>query len=182
MEDIDTPNNFKRLTAQNWMERDEVSSAFAALDLETGARVDISADGWAERFLAIELSSGVPEEIREMWDVARGVLLYGWFFYPLYALGEDQLRRVADAAVLLRYREVGGPSGPASGAPPSFKARLDWLIARGFISATVEQRWNAIRNLRNYGSHAAYARIETPLGALQSLAVLADSINALFDA
>lgn len=176
------PTSFKRLTASNWTEPDEASSAFAALNLESGAREDIDADGWAERFLSIELSHVVPEDIRDMWAVARGVLLYGWFFYPLYALGEDQLRRVADAAVLIRYEQVGGPNDRRTGRTPNLKRRLAWLIANGFISETVQQRWDAIRNLRNYGSHPSFARIEMPVGALQSLAVLADEINALFDA
>lgn len=131
MDEIHIPKNFKQLTPKNWTEPDELSSAFAALDLESGEREDISADGWAEHFLSIELSPAVPEEIRDMWAGDRGVLLYGWFFYPLYALGEDQLRRVADAAVLIRYEQVGGPNDPRSGRPPGLKPRLDWLIAHG---------------------------------------------------
>jgi hypothetical protein len=162
------------------MEPDEVSSAFAALDLSTGARRDLSADDWAERFLAIELSLLVPEQIRDMWAVARGVLLYGWFFYPLYALGEDQLRRVADAAVLLRYQQAGGPRNPTSDRWPDLKPRLDWLVAQGVINRRVAPRWDAIRNLRNYGSHASSARIEMPTEALRSLAVLAEEIDALY--
>lgn len=174
------PDNFKHLTVSNWAEPDEVSSSFAAFDLVNGRQEDLSPDDWAERFLAIELSPLVPDAIRDMWGVARGVLLYAWFFYPLYALGEDQLRRVADAAVLLRYQSAGGPRDPRSGGWPSLKRRLDWLIERGIISRRVEQRWNATRNLRNYGSHATYARLEMPIGALQSLTILADEINALY--
>jgi hypothetical protein len=48
----------------------------------------------------------VPGEVREMWEAARGLLLYGWFFYAIYAIGEHELRRVADAAVLHRYQQA----------------------------------------------------------------------------
>ena len=34
-------------------------------------------------FLSVELDEKVPHEIKELFAVARGVLLYGWFFYPL---------------------------------------------------------------------------------------------------
>ena len=180
MDEAHVPPNFKHLTVSNWAEADEVSNAFAAFNLVTGEQEDVSANGWAERFLAIELSTSVPAEIRDMWAVARGLRLYGWFFYPLYALGEDQLRRVADAAVLLRYQQAGGPRDPTSEAWPSLKRRLDWLIARGIIDTRVEHRWNATRNLRNYGSHATRARLEMPIGALQSLAILAGEIDALY--
>jgi len=40
-----------------------------------------------------------------MWEVARGLLLCGWFYYAIYAIGEHELRRVADAAVLHRYQQ-----------------------------------------------------------------------------
>jgi hypothetical protein len=43
-----------------------------------------------------------------MWQATRGMLLYGWFYYAIYAIGEHQLRRVADAAVLHRYQQADG--------------------------------------------------------------------------
>jgi hypothetical protein len=174
------PGDFKRLTVDNWREPDEAAHAFREINLATGERREATADRWAERFLAVELSLQVPDAIRDMWVVARGMLLYAWFFYPLYALADDQLHRVADAAVLLRYQQADGPLDGRSGDWPALKARLDWLIAQGIIDKTVEQRWDAIRNLRNYGSHATYARIEMPIDALQSLGILAKEIDALY--
>lgn len=70
----------------------------------------------------------------EGWEVARGVLLYGCFYSPLYALSEHQLRRVADAAILHRYQQAGGPPNkkrdPDDGQLrwPDFKRRVEWLI------------------------------------------------------
>src|SRR6202042_2696215 len=66
-------------------------------------------EGWAERFLAVDLAPAVPSEVRDMWEAARGLLLYGWFYYAIYAIGEHELRRVADAAILHRYQQAGGP-------------------------------------------------------------------------
>jgi hypothetical protein len=81
-----------------------------------------------------------------MWEVARGVLLYGWFYYPLYALGEHQLRRVADAAVLRRYQQAGGPPNkkrdPDDGQLrwPDFKRRVEWLTDHGIIAPEKQGR------------------------------------------
>jgi hypothetical protein len=102
------------------------------------------------------------------------------FYYPLYALGDEQLHRVADAAVLQRYEQLGGPRR-ANGRWPTLKSRLDWLIARAFISREVEQRWDAIRSLRNYGSHATFQSLRMPMDALRTLEILRDEIDALFE-
>jgi hypothetical protein len=106
----------KHLTVQNWLNPDETGRAFGEVNFATGERRAGSGDGWAEQFLAVELRNEVPVEIREMWEVARGLALYGWFYYPLYAIAEHQLRRVADAAVLHRYRRGDGP--PSKKADP----------------------------------------------------------------
>jgi hypothetical protein len=43
----------------------------------------VSGEDWAVRFLAVELSAKVPEDVQQLFAVARGVLVYGHFFYPL---------------------------------------------------------------------------------------------------
>jgi hypothetical protein len=97
-------------------------------------------------FAAASIAKAATVEVRVMWEVARGVLLYGWFYYPLYALGEHQLRRVADVAVLYRYQQAVGPPNkkpnPEDGQPtwPSFKRRVDWLIDNGVIAAEKQHR------------------------------------------
>jgi hypothetical protein len=123
----------------------------------------------------------VPAEVKDLWEVARGVLLYGYFFYPLYMLGDEQLHRVADAAVLHRYRELGGLSHARTEDPPTFGRRLEWLIRNGHIPAALEIRWNAIRGLRNLGSHVERHSLQMPIDALNSLALLAKEINSLFE-
>jgi len=174
------PTGLKHLTADNWLEPDKAARAFREVNFATGEEREASASRWAHLFLAVDLSPEVPDAIHDMWVIARGVLLYAWFFYPLYALGDDQLHRVADAAVLLRYQQAGGPEDTRSGQWPTLKKRLNWLIEQGIIDKTVEKRWDAIRNLRNYGSHATYARIEMPIDALRTLEILAREIDALY--
>jgi hypothetical protein len=169
----------KDLNVANWREPDEANALFGEIDRYTGQARILDGDDWAARFLAVELSEQTPEDVRTMWAAARGALAYGAFFYPMYALGDEQLHRVADAAVLHRYEQLNGPRLP-SGRWPDLKPRLDWLIARGVISRELEQRWDAIRNLRNFASHATFQRLQTPGQALQTLEILREEINGLF--
>ena len=172
-------SGIKHLTVDNWRDPDEANAIFGEINRVTGQARILDGDDWAARFLAVELSERVPEDVRTMWAAARGALAYGAFFYPLYALGDEQLHRVADAAVLHRYEQLDGPR-LHSGRWPDLKPRLDWLIARGVISRELEQRWDAIRNLRNYASHATFQHLEPPGQALQTLNILRDEIDGLF--
>lgn len=58
--------------------------------------------------------------------------------------------------------------------------RLRWLLERGHIAPDRERRWQAIRELRNVGSHADRQSLIMPVNALQSLTVLRHEIDALF--
>lgn len=175
----------KHLTVSNWMDPDPICLKFVDVNFRTGERRTPGADLWAERFLAVNLGARVPEEVRGMWEAARGLLLYGWFFYAIYALGEHQLRRVADAAILHRYQQVGGPPARHSGPEgetrwPSLLARVDWLISAGVIPAEKRPRWDLIRELRNETTHADFRHLTPPHEALRALELLATEIDALF--
>jgi hypothetical protein len=69
-----------------------------------------------------------------------------------------------------------GDSGFSSASLPA----IEWLIKRGIIRREAAGRWEAIRELRNEGTHADFAHIATPLDAVQSLEILRDEIDALF--
>lgn len=170
---------FKNPTAKDWLEPDPTGRMFVEINAMTGERRDFTADRWAECFLGVDLDPSVPEQVREMWSIARGVLLYGWFFYPLYAIGDRELHRVADAAVLHRYRDAGGPT-QKDGKWPSLNRRLDWLLREGLIPEEVEGRWDAIREVRNEATHADYPALLMPMDAMRSLDILAKEIDALF--
>ncbi|HEX4838673.1 MAG TPA: hypothetical protein VFV03_09150 [Solirubrobacteraceae bacterium] len=177
----------KHLTTENWLEPDAIPSMYVEVHAQTGERRAASGTAWAERFLAVTLAPSAPIEVHEMWEVAQGILCYGWFYYPLYAIGEHQLRRIADAAILHRYQQAGGPPNkkpdPEDGQPtwPPFKRRVDWLLAQGIIPEQKRARWDVIRELRNETTHASIRHIEPPTESLRVLELLADEISTLFD-
>jgi hypothetical protein len=130
---------------------------------------------WARDFLSVELSAEVPSEIRDLFAIARGAMLYGWFFYPLFRLGEEQLYRVLEAAAKLRYREAGGMKKNLS-----FFEAIDFLVEMGLIPENGRERWTAAKNLRNLASHPERATVVPPGFAQRMLTVSARDIDNLF--
>ncbi|MDQ6750398.1 MAG: DUF4145 domain-containing protein [Actinomycetota bacterium] len=165
---------FKALTPNNWDRLDETNANFVRHSPIAGF-VPMNGNDWARAFLAVELTNEVPGEIRDLFAVARGALLYGWFFYPLFRLGEDQLHRVAEAAAARRYHDLGGPE-----QEPRFARTIDWLVKHGAIPAEEKERWHAARELRNIGSHPKQQWQVPPGQALSILTVTAEAVNALF--
>lgn len=128
----------------------------------------------------MDLGEQVPSEIRDMFHVARGILPYGWFFYPLYRVGEEQLHRVCDAAAASRYRQIGGPLNH-EGKHPSFHGRIGYLVKHGVITDEYEQLWDYFRDARNQGSHAHFQSAHPPGRSAESLREAAEAITSLFD-
>jgi hypothetical protein len=169
------PLNFKTLTRQNWTEPDPVLRHFVGVSKVGGTVKKLAGDDWAGYFLAVHLADGVPTDVQELFAVARGVCLYGWFFYPLYHLGEEQLFRVADTTVAAKCKQMGGPD-----LETSFGGRLDWLKARGVLNADERRWWGSIRELRNLASHPDFQSIHPPGSVLRMFQDVAQRISELF--
>jgi hypothetical protein len=169
------PLNFKTLTEENWTEPDPVLRHFVAVSRRDGTVKRLAGDDWAGHFLSIHLAEDVPHEVQELFDVAKGVCIYGWFFYPLYHLGEEQLFRVADTAVAAKCKQMGGPD-----LETSFGRRLDWLKARAVLSANERRWWDSIRQLRNLASHPDFQSIHPPGSVLRMFRDVGQRIDELF--
>jgi hypothetical protein len=163
--------SIKELTPGNWRDADPVMAAFGKLDPQRGPR-KMEADDWAEIILSIDIDPRAPQELRSLFTAARGCLLYGWFYYPLYALGDDQLHRVAERAVAYRAKQVGAPSNVRN-----FKDRIDWLGERGVIPSKDVRRWHAIRGVRNEGTHPDFQRLAPPSWSIETLMIVAEAID-----
>lgn len=175
--EFDVELGFKGLAADNWLTPDSTLELFVRLSVV--GPIQITAEQWAERFIAVELAAAVPIEVRRLFAVARGVLVYGGLFYPLYGLGEERLFVVADAAILHRYRRAGGTRRP-NGAWPRYVDRLRWLNRAGALDGAELERWQSLRELRNLAAHSEEQTLMTPSDALRMLEVVARDINALF--
>ncbi len=161
---------FKEITAKNWLELDEVIKHFTGMD---------PAGEYVKAVLGAELSEKVPDGVRALFAVARGAILYGYVFYPLYALGEEQLYRIGEAALTHRCGQLAMPKKEKGRT--TFWDRVEWLKEQGVISARDAERWHALRRLRNSASHPERQSLLSPGQAMGFLYNLAEDISALFD-
>lgn len=164
----------KKLSPENWLESDLASTVWISrIDAEGEHLID--AEDRLREILEPTLDEAVPDEVRRLFEVARGTLAYGWFFYPLYTLGGDQLYRVADAATVHKCRGMQAPK-----SRKTFNKRVDWLVENGAILESDKFDWDTTRMGRNIGSHDEIQHIFSPGDAMLTLRRVADKINALF--
>lgn len=171
----DEDDGIKKLTTENWLEGDDILKAFVRLDA-TGRRSALTKEVLAERFLSIDLSEEVPSKIQTLYRTARGVLLYGYFFYPLYVVGLGEISRTAEAAITRKFKELRGPKKSGT-----FAARLEWLHEAGHLTDKEKFIWDTIRRDRNETAHPSYQMVQPPADLVRDLRVTAHCINCLFD-
>jgi hypothetical protein len=165
---------FKALTEANWSKPDPTTLLFGRLTAD-GPR-SVTGEEWLKICLAPILNKSVPIQVRRIYEVSRGSLAYGYYFYPLYTLAYQQLYRVLDTATLYKCRAENAPKMETN----SFSKRIDWLFKQCFLPPEDRIVWDACRRLRNYYSHPEDQTIMGPNIALGELHVTADRINQLF--
>jgi hypothetical protein len=167
----------KKITSENWLERDGAQFAaveYTSLNDSYGYLMDGS--DWIRNFTEPELSDRVPEEVQSLFEVARGALCYGYFFYPLYTLGFEQLFRVAEAAITIRFTQLGGDRTKVT----NLKGRIDFLKNKNELTVSEASSWSTMREFRNRVSHPERQNIHPPgqvVGALQHFVRM---VNDLF--
>jgi hypothetical protein len=167
---------FKKLTRENWLEPESMMDAFVHVSRTDQMKVPISPDEWVDRFLKPQLDSEVPIEIVRLFEVARGSVAYGYFFYPLYTLAGEQLYRIAEAAVSARSQMVG----TLPRAARTFRGQLNFLREKNIVSDQDCAWWDVARELRNYVSHPRNQSILMPFDVLRDLYEVSIRINRLF--
>jgi len=96
-------------------------------------------------------------------------------FYPLLTLGAEQLFRVLEAAVSLRCHVLSAPSQVRT-----FARKIDWLTSQKLITPEEQERWHAMRKLRNLGSYPTEQAIFSVGMTLTVLGSTVELINMLF--
>ncbi len=134
----------------------------------------MSGEDWAGIFLGPKLDGKVPEEVHRLFEVARGALTYGYFFYPLYTLAGEQLYRVAEAAVSEKCALLAAPKRLR------FHEQIQFLRDKNVIADVDFPRWDAIRHLRNMSSHPEQQNILPPGMVATTLHLVVENINGLF--
>jgi len=175
--------DIKRITAANWQHPDKTTMLL--LEMTAVAK---TTKQWVEAFLRPTLNPTAPKEIAKLLEVARGAMIYGWYFYPLSTLGAEQCWRVMEAGVRVRCQQVGISTvktvkkGKLKGQVKenSFGENIEALVRRGKISVPDQSRWKAAKDLRNSASHPERQTIWDSWQALGILHNCVDFLNDLF--
>lgn len=162
---------FKSLCLDNWMLPDPLMNNLVML--KNGVVSNMSANDWAIPIFEPKLTDNVPSDILKLFEVARGLMLYGYFFYPIYTMAYEQLTRIAETSINHKCKEMGytKPKG-------AFAQKIDWLEKNAVISD--KKKWHDIRELRNKASHPNDQTIITPNMAIDFLETITECINSLY--
>ncbi len=141
-------------------------------------------DAWIEAHLKPHLKQNVPREVASLFEVARGSMIYGWFFYPLITLGAEQCYRVLEAAARKRCEQAGiptqRPTKKGKMIDTKFVDNIDSLIKVGIIAAADSSRWDVTRKLRKIASHPDSQTILAPGTTIGLLVSPAGLLNNLY--
>lgn len=157
----------KILTETNFLEPSPAALMFSMLGLSTMGPAPATQEQIAlrvARFTRVTLNDSVPEQLWKMFEVAKGAMVYGIFFYPLYTLGEEQLYRVFEYLVRLQYEKLSGPKPQRN-----VRAQVQWLIDNEHFPEPAPDRWMAMYELRNIASHPTMQQITGPPQAARTL-------------
>lgn len=121
------------------------------------------------------LSNKVPDEIYDLFEVTRGTMTYGFFYYPIYTVAEEQFSRILEAAISLKCQSLNMPT-----SKKTLKKKIDWLS--GMLEFTDDElsRLTSLRELRNSWSHSKKQNLTGPGQAISFMNTTAKVINHLF--
>lgn len=179
------------------LEADSIWRGFRLCNRETGAIRDRTLYDHYSAIEAIQLSSAVPESIREQFDIGRNLLLHSWFVYnfipvsQLHAISsvEHAIRIKSGRLLMLKpglelaiKEKCINDSGfryytmehdvPGVGTLPVTSADVEDVQAYCKI---LSDAFPYLRNELAHGNPMSYP------GGLAELAICADLINQLFD-
>jgi hypothetical protein len=154
----------KRLSRDNWRDIDPTNAVFGWMP---------DPDAVVEQVMSPRLSRHVPAQIVRLFEVARSAMCYGFVFNPIWTLAAEQLFRVADTALAVRCKELGGTTAR------TFAERITFISER-LPASSQSFDWHTLRRLRNDGSHPAEQMIVSPGMAVPVVEKLANAINELF--
>ncbi len=161
---------FREITPENFFEYDKRGS-----NKEISRELAIEATKF---FFEAQLSEKVPKDTRELFEVARAVMIYGVNFYPLYTVGAEQLFRVAENALRMKCNQTG--IVPNQGKY-MFANMLGALIKNRVIKREYIDIWNSFKKLRNIFSHPEFQQLFPPGDVLDWMDLVSEHINQLFE-
>ena len=174
VEDVDHAHGIKRLAYDNILAPEIAAFLFIpGGGLSTLGPEVPSEEAVRERvemFTSVTLPTTVPETVWRMFEIAKGAMCYGMWFYPLFTLGEDHLSRLFEWMVVDRYEALSKKKGS------NLHAMVEWLIKHKCFPEDLDVRWRAMYKIRNIVSHPEIQHLTHPHQALRHLRQMHDLV------
>lgn len=166
-------SDFRQLTSKNILEVDPIYRAtpmWSDDPVTLNSRIAEAID----EVLAVNLDSRVPLDIRQMFEVMKGALAYGFFYRPLTTFAASQVYSIEDAALHHRCKLAGITP------PKEFHRRIEALLRAGIIPPYEANLWHTKRQLRNDVAHRTHQWLLWPGMDFSTVELAALDINSLF--
>ncbi|MES3003901.1 MAG: hypothetical protein V4787_24635 [Pseudomonadota bacterium] len=147
---------------------------------DSGRHFGMDETQWVEWFSEASLKTEVPEPVRRLFEVARGAMIYGWYYYPLLALGSDECIRCLEAGARHAAWIAKLHAEPDKQVKVPFHTVIRSLVQAGLIMATDADQWEAGRILRNAAAHPTTPTLLLPGQARAMLSVTGGKLDRLF--
>ncbi len=151
------------LTLENHLERDHRLNMWSVGGIGADSH---KTEDWVELILSISLPDEAPNDLSEIFERARAVIVYGCYHYPLFTLGFEELLRYHES--LLKFA-LGVDGLDKNGRSLNFASLIDKAVKKKLISDHDRESWHAARELRNSTSHNETSILLGPNQALNSL-------------
>lgn len=89
------------------MEPDFRSTAFVNLDVERKIAKRVTLENSYELLEYVQLHISVPEDVRSYMEATKTLFVYGWFYYPFYALASFLATTAVEMALRARLPKQG---------------------------------------------------------------------------
>jgi len=166
--------NYKKISCENLFECDQVMSAFRIL-LPNGKNRVITLKEWFNKIFQKKLNDSIPIVVSEQIEITRNIMVYGYFFYPIFTFASEQLTRIAENAINIRCNSLQCPK-----SKKTFKEKIEWLHKNSLLSKESYLKWESIIKLRNKFSHPEKQSIITPFMGIELINNIVEEINNLY--
>ncbi|MHB8390864.1 MAG: hypothetical protein ACYDBH_15005 [Acidobacteriaceae bacterium] len=129
---------------------------------------------------SLVLTDSVPEDICTQFDVARDLMLYGWFVYEFYTVAGQQALACLEFGLREACKIVNGGMNPCE-KRTGLRCYLKEAEKRGLISAGKyhEELSRLVSQVRNSLAHGSGTLFNYTL-AMTNLRLTADVLNDVF--
>lgn len=157
------------------LKKDKIFDAFVKIDKE-GKSKSIELEDLQQHISILILSSKIPEEVKQVFNGARDLYLFGYFRYYFFTISNHYALLSLESAMQNRYNQLLGK--PKKFLPLS--EIIKKLTDKGVIKKEDKFVYDISRELRNSFSHLTSPPVITPADALRTLERVKEDIEKLF--